>query len=94
MQDSDAKQTASGTLVPGGAHIRSPPFFFILLGAKRFFIVPLIGGKEGTIIGCLSPLALLTGKPDHWVATASIKLGNPSLQHNCELSFFFLKGSV
>lgn len=32
----------------------------------------LIGGKEGPIIGCLSPLAWLTGKPDYWVYGLSL----------------------
>jgi len=69
MQDSDTKQTASGTLVPGEAH--TPPFFLFCFEQRGVFIVPLIGGKEGPIIGCLSPLAWLTGKPDPWVATPS-----------------------
>ena len=69
MQDSDTKQTASGTLVPGEAH--TPPFFYSALSKEGVFIVPLIGGKERPIIGCLSPSAWLTGKPDRWVATPS-----------------------
>lgn len=72
MPDSDAKQTASGTLVLMGP---TPDLFLFkkifCFCRKRVFIVLLIGGKEGPIIGCLSPLARLTGKPDHWVATPS-----------------------
>ena len=56
MQDSDAKQTASGTLVR--VRSTSAPIFFLFCFVQRGFYCVLIGGKEGPIIGCLSPLPL------------------------------------